>query len=163
MFKRILYSTGAIGALAAAYLLGGVTLGGAFAQTPPPAPTQQSAPAGSDQNDHQPSYSGSIQVPQDQSDQSEQDEAKALQSQAKITTDQAKAAALAQFPDATVGKVELDNENGSLVYSVHLTDKTGKAQDVKVDAGNGKVLHVDADGPEGLEAAEAPETAGAED
>lgn len=67
MLKRVLYSTGAIGGLAAAYLLGSVTLGGAFAQTPPPALTQQTAPAGPDQLDHQPSYSGSIQVPQDQS------------------------------------------------------------------------------------------------
>lgn len=63
-------------------------------------------------------------------------------------------------------KVELDNENGSLVYSVQLTDSTGKGQDVKVDAGTGQVLHAEADGPEGHEAgktADGQEAAGAED
>ncbi|MEC4819809.1 MAG: hypothetical protein SAK29_42060, partial [Scytonema sp. PMC 1069.18] len=46
--------------------------------------------------------------------------------------------------DPTVGgnasNVQLENENGSLVYSV----KIGQ-QDVKVDAGNGKVLYAEND------------------
>lgn len=154
MLKRMLYAGGAAGALAGAYLLGSVMLGGAFAQTPPP-PAQPTAPDQTGPQQNQPGYSGSIPVPQDQSGQSEADEAQALQSQAKITADEAKNAALTQFPGATVKKVELDNENGALVYSVQLTDASGKAQDVKVDAGNGKVLHVEADGPEGAEGHEA--------
>ena len=46
------------------------------------------------------------------------------------------------------GKVltaELDDENGNLVYSVEVMTHTREVKDVKVDAGNGTVLHVDAD------------------
>ena len=38
-------------------------------------------------------------------------------------------------------KVELDNENGALVYSVELSN----GMDVKVDAGNAAVLYTDSD------------------
>ncbi len=171
MVKRVLVGSGVAGALAAAYLLGSVTLGIAGAQTPTPStpPAQSAAPAaaqqGKDTNQQQPTYTGSIKAPADQKGQSEQDEAKVLAGSAKITADQAKQAALGQFPGATVKKVDLENENGSVVYSIQLTDKSGKAQDVKVDAGNGKVLATEADGPEGHEGVEghsAPEKAGAE-
>lgn len=152
MLKRVIYGSGAMAALAGAYLLGSATLGTIFAQSPSPQPSTPSATqAGADQQDQQPAGNGSIQVPQDKEGQSEADETAALQSQAKITADEAKAKALERFPGGTVTKVELDNENGSLVYSVHLTDASGTAQDVKVDAGNGTILHVEADGPEGAE------------
>lgn len=145
MFKRVLHGSGAAGALTVAYLLGSVTLGGALAQSGPP--TTQAA-----QQDQQPAYTSSITVPQDQASTGEQDEAAALASQAKVSSDQARAAALAQFPGATIQQVELDNEDGSLVYSVQLADSAGKTQEVKVDAGTGQVLQVQADGPEGPEA-----------
>ena len=160
MSKRLLFGGGMAGALVGAFLLGSVTLGLAGAQTP----TAPSAPQTATQQDQQqPAYTGSIQAPQDREAQGEQDEAKALAGMAKITADQAKEAALAQFPGATVGKVDLENENGNVVYSVQLTDKSGKAQDVKVDAGNAKVLATEAGGPEGHDGHEAAETAGAED
>jgi uncharacterized membrane protein YkoI len=89
-------------------------------------------------NDQTPSYTGSITVT-DTANLSEADEATALAGQARITIEQAKAAALAANPGATVVKAELDNENGALVYSVELS--TGA--DVKVDAGNGAILHTD--------------------
>jgi uncharacterized membrane protein YkoI len=54
--------------------------------------------------------------------------------------------------------VELENENGSVVYSVELT-QSGKAYDVKVDAGNGQILHSEAGESEGAEAPGAPEAA----
>lgn len=73
----------------------------------------------------------------------EKEESTALASQAKITTDQAKEAALAAVP-GTVNKIELDNENGYLVYSVEIGDK-----EVKVDANTGKVLKIDADNDTG--------------
>jgi uncharacterized membrane protein YkoI len=57
-----------------------------------------------------------------------------------------------------VTSVELENENGSVVYSVELT-QSGKAYDVKVDAGNGKILHSEAGESEGAEAPGAPEAA----
>ena len=195
MTKRLLFGGGLAGALAIAFLVGSLTLGGAFAQAPSPSPTAQptaeatatsdsgqaeqqttsqapaeassQAPAevtaDSGQSEQQPSYAGSITVPEDQQGQSEQDEAKALEGLAKVTADQAKAAALAQFPGATVGKVELDNENGSLVYSVQLTDASGKGQDVKVDAGNGKVLGSEADDAEGTESQGGAEDQGSRD
>ncbi len=152
MMKRLLFGGGMAGVLVATFLLGSLTLGIAGAQTPAP-PTPQTAVQneGSNQEDQQPTYTGSIKAPETQGDMSEQEEAKALAGLAKITADQAKEAALAQFPGAAVTKTELENENGSVVYSVALTDKSGKAQDLKVDAGDGKVLATEADGPEGPE------------
>ncbi|BCL39126.1 PepSY domain-containing protein [Nostoc sp. MS1] len=75
-------------------------------------------------------------------DTQEQQEAAKLQPLAKITAKQAQ-----QLAEASVGgkakSVKLENENGSLVYSV----KIGQ-QDVKVDAGNGKVLYTENDNQE---------------
>jgi len=165
MIKRLLFGGGMAGALVGAFLLGSVTLGVAGAQTPtaPSAPQTATQQDQAKQEQQQPAYTGSIPAPQDQEAQGEQDEAKALAGMAKITADQAKEAALAQFPGATVGKVDLENENGNVVYSVQRTDKSGKAQDVKVDAGNAKVLATEAGGPEGHDGHEAAETTGAED
>ena len=53
---------------------------------------------------------------------------------------------LAAVP-GTAGTATLENENGNVVYSVIVTTSTG-AVDVKVDAGNGKVLAQDAGGNE---------------
>jgi uncharacterized membrane protein YkoI len=119
--------------------------------TSPAADTQQ----------QDPSYQGSVTVPE-QPNQTEADEAAALQAAAKISADQARQAALAAVP-GTAGNVSLDNENGSVVYSVEITDSSGTVTDVKVDAGNGTVLAKDAGGNEagGTEtpgAPEAPET-----
>jgi peptidase YpeB-like protein len=150
MLKRILYGSGAMGVLTAGYLLGSVSLSGAFAQTAPtPAPSAQAqtAPA-----------------TKEQAEPNDQAETAALASQAKITADQANTAALAQFAGGTVKKTELDSENGTVVYSVSLTDSAGKRQDVKVDATSGKVLQAQAEGADGPEtpgAPEAPETPGA--
>jgi uncharacterized membrane protein YkoI len=84
------------------------------------------------------------------SQEGEQDEANEQPSptEASITADQAKAAALAQFPGATIGDVQLEDEDGSLVYSVELR-VDGKAQEVKVDATTGTVLRTEADEPDG--------------
>lgn len=62
---------------------------------------------------------------------------------ALISADQARAAALARFPGTAEG-AELENEDGNLVYSVEVR-KDGSEVDVKVDAGNGKILHVETD------------------
>jgi len=56
---------------------------------------------------------------------------------AKITADQAMAAARAAYPGSRVQRVELENENGCLVYGVSLSN----GLEVKVDAGTGIVLH----------------------
>jgi hypothetical protein len=124
MLKRILYGSGAVGVLTAAYLLGSVSIGGAFAQTAPTHPASQSA----------------------------------LASQAKISADQANAAALAKFPGATVKDTELGNENGTLTYDIGLVDSAGKAQDVKIDATTGAVVTTEAEGQGAPETPGAPET-----
>jgi uncharacterized membrane protein YkoI len=144
MLKRILYGGGAMGVLTAGYLLGSVSLGGAFAQTAPAAttsPQSQTAPATKEQGAN------------GQPEANEQAESTALASQAKITEAQANATALGQFPGGSVKKTTLDSENGTVIYSVHLTDSAGKKQEAKVDATTGTLLPA--------EAAEAPETPGA--
>lgn len=161
------------GAAALGMTLGSVGIGWAINPTTPPAvaPTAQVSQATDQGNDkaitesqeaveapeaneaaeaqgetsevQDPSYATSITAPQDEN-LSEADEAKALESLATISPDQARDAALAAVP-GTAGKVELDNENGAVVYSVEITDSSGSDIDVKVDAGNGQVVHQDAD------------------
>jgi uncharacterized membrane protein YkoI len=72
----------------------------------------------------------------------EADEAAALQGMATISTDEAKAAAEAANPGASVVRVELDNENGAPVYSVEMSN----GLEAKVDAGNGQVVHIEQGG-----------------
>jgi uncharacterized membrane protein YkoI len=79
-------------------------------------------------------------------DKAEAGENERLKSLARITPEQASAAALAQVP-GTVKKVELENEDGNLVYSVEIKTANGES-DVKVDAGDGRVLHIEKDGGE---------------
>jgi uncharacterized membrane protein YkoI len=96
--------------------------------------------AESDDQVQEPAYSGSIAVDQAQYEgMSEADEATALQGMATLSADEAKAAAEAANPGTTAIQVELDNENGVLVYSVEL----GNGLDVKVDAGNSQILHTE--------------------
>lgn len=59
-----------------------------------------------------------------------------LSALAKIKAGDAMAAAKKAFPGIAVKKVELDNENGCLVYSLELRN----GGEVLVDAGNGSVL-----------------------
>lgn len=70
---------------------------------------------------------------------SEEAEAKALASLAKISKSEAEAAAEAAV-GGNASETELGNENGALVYEVEIGN-----QEVKVDAGNGKVLSVQKD------------------
>jgi len=56
--------------------------------------------------------------------------------QATITPEEAEAAALAANPGATVIDVELENENGALVYEVELDN----GLEVMVDASDGAIL-----------------------
>jgi hypothetical protein len=158
MLKRILYGSGAMGVMAAGYMLGSVSLSGAFAQTPP-AQTPASSPATSPTSRTAPA-SQTAPAAKEQGEPNEQAESAALASTAKITADQANSAAIAKFPGATVKKTELDSENGTTVYSVELTDSAGKGQDVKVDATTGAVLTSQAEGAEGPEKPGVPEAPG---
>ena len=76
------------------------------------------------------------------------------QSQASITTDQVRVAALARFPGATITGTALENDDGPLVYSVRLTDTAGVRHEVKVDAHTGSVRGVEADDGENPDAAD---------
>lgn len=73
----------------------------------------------------------------------ERAEAAGYRQLARITADQARTAASARVP-GTVTSVDLENEDGNLVYGVSIMTAAG-ARDVKVDAGNGAVLHVEQD------------------
>jgi uncharacterized membrane protein YkoI len=63
---------------------------------------------------------------------------------AKIPLDSAIQAALAAVPGKVV-KTELENENGYLVYGIEIAKADREMADVKVDAGDGKVLKIDTD------------------
>jgi uncharacterized membrane protein YkoI len=139
--KKWLIGGGIVGVLVATLLVGGLAMA-AFAQGPTPqAQTEEQADTGP--NEQFPSYASSIRVDDAQYEgMSEADEAAALAGLATVTPEQAKAAALKANPGTTVVKVELDNENGALVYSVELSN----GLDVKVDAGSGAVLYTDSGG-----------------
>ena len=63
---------------------------------------------------------------------------------AKVTLEQAKAAALAAVPGATFAEGELEEEDGYLVYEVELV-QDGRELEVVVDAGNAAVLETEPD------------------
>jgi uncharacterized membrane protein YkoI len=103
-------------------------------------PDDIEAPGEQDTGAQDPSYAGSVAVDQAQTEgMNEADEAAALQDKATISSADAESAALVANPGSTVIKTELDNENGSLVYSVELSN----GMDVKIDAGDGSILFTD--------------------
>jgi uncharacterized membrane protein YkoI len=101
-------------------------------------------------NTDNPSYSSSITVG-DAGDGEHAEAARNIEL-AKIDAGRAMAAAQTRVPGRVLSAA-LDNENGNLVYSVVITPESGgPVQDVKVDAGNGAVLHIDTgNGREGAE------------
>jgi uncharacterized membrane protein YkoI len=154
----------AVGATAVGATLGLAGIVGFTNADAPKQPVSAQADGKSGDQTQDPSYKSSVTAPE-QNGQNEAGESSALQSMAKITPDQARDAALAAVP-GTADKIELDNENGNVVYSVQITDASGKVTDVKVDAGNGAVLHQDSaqndsnDGAETPNGQEAPESPG---
>ncbi|RDW17683.1 PepSY domain-containing protein [Oceanobacillus chungangensis] len=65
-----------------------------------------------------------------------------LAKQATVTKEAATKTALDQVP-GTVGDVELEDENGTVVYSIEVTAEDGTKQEVKVDATSGEVVKVE--------------------
>jgi uncharacterized membrane protein YkoI len=158
----------AIVAGAAAVLAGLGITAAAAAQNGPSAPAGPSAGQSEQRGQEDPSYTGSITAPDEGKDDDtrtgadEAAEAQALQGLATVSADQARDAALAAVP-GTANKVELDNENGSVVYSVEVTGADGTVTDVKVDAGNGQVLAQDSgEDPESEQGGEGNEAPGTE-
>jgi uncharacterized membrane protein YkoI len=154
----------AVGATAVGATLGLAGIVGFTNADSPKQPVSAPADGKSGDQTQDPSYKSSVTAPE-QNGHNEADESAALQSMAKITPDQARDAALAAVP-GTAEKVELDNENGNVVYSVQITDANGAKTDVKVDAGNSSVLHQDSAQNEANQSAEtangqeAPESPG---
>ena len=77
-------------------------------------------------------------------------QASTLLSDPAITADEAKAAALEAYPGTNAVEVELERENGTLVYEVELDN----GLEVAVDANDGAILGTeqeDADGPDGAQ------------
>ena len=116
--------------LVACLLLGGIGIGVAVGQT------QHNT------DDH---YTASIMVDDAQYEgMTEAEESSALQELPgiKITGDEAVAIALAAYPDTTATtEVELENENGAVVYGVELSN----GLDVKVDVVTGEILRASDD------------------
>jgi uncharacterized membrane protein YkoI len=111
--------------------------------------TSASPPAANDS----PSYTSSVTVANGADNGTENDTAESarLAALATVTADQATQAATAAVPGTPATPV-LENENGNVVYSVHVTTATGVI-DVKVDAGNGKVVAQDQGDNEGSDSA----------
>ena len=81
---------------------------------------------------------GTIQLP----NEGKQEAAQA--SLAKLTVQQAIDAAVSR-QSGTVLRVELQNEDGFLVYNVELASADKKVHEIKVDAGDGSILRIDVD------------------
>lgn len=133
-----------------AVLAGGALLYASQGTATPKPATTANQEENVQENVQDPSYIGSISVPESTSDQ-------ALAGMAKITASDAEAAALAQFPEAAVLSTQIESENGYLVYSVELQTASG-IKSVKVDAGDAQILYTGSGG--GVETPEhdAPET-----
>jgi len=69
---------------------------------------------------------------------------KAVQELAAFPMDKAVEIAISSFPGKAV-KVELENENNTLVYGVEIVSSKGDVADVKIDAANGKLLKIEKD------------------
>jgi uncharacterized membrane protein YkoI len=152
MKQRIVVSVVLAGLIvASAFLLVGnhrVFAGGAAVPSQVTAAATAADTETADSNVQEPSYTGSIKVA-DTAAANEAGESAALQGSAKIAQADAEKAALAKVP-GTLVQTTLENENGYLVYSVTIKDAQGALNDVKVDAGTGSVLTVEAsDGAEG--------------
>ncbi len=120
-------------AMIAVALLIGVGLVSPLRAQVAPQTAQQAPPQTAQQEAQDPKYACSITVPKNTSKAQ-------LAALAKINLKQAEAAANAAVAGNVMG-AKLEDENSCLVYSVQITGTDGKLHDVKVDAGNGKVVH----------------------
>ena len=102
---------------------------------------EQEEDGGEDDRDSERGRVSESSDPNESESAAEQEEAARYQSLARITAEQARSAALAKVPGTVVGAT-LENEDGNLVYGVAVRTTAGE-RDVKVDAGNGSVLHVE--------------------
>ena len=100
---------------------------------------EASDPAGADSNE--PKVAGSVAAPAEVKGATETDQTASLAPLAKITAADAVKAANAAVA-GTASPAVLEDENGNVVFGVTIKTATGSV-DVKVDAGNGKILSQD--------------------
>jgi len=148
--KRLKHRNTAVvaGLAAAVALAGGVGVAAASGpsgtQDTPKVNSQAEEAEGTEEQE--PALNGSVQVAEEEvAGESEQQESARLSSQATTTQQDAEQAALDAVPGGTVSGSELGNENGSLIWEVEVTKADGSQVEVKVDAGNGKVLAQEAE------------------
>jgi uncharacterized membrane protein YkoI len=127
-----LYKTIAIVVLFVGLLVGGLSAGVFLSQRSLSAGVAPSAQAG-----HATHESGDVQ--DDNGD--EPNEVDQAQSQTGVTSDEARAAAETGNPGTKALEVELEDENGTLVYEVELDN----GLEVMVDAANGNILGTERD------------------
>ena len=85
----------------------------------------------------------SLQDKPTQAQEANEDQSQAeLVKQAKITEAAATKTALEKVP-GTVKAVEVEDENGTIVYGFEIVAKDGSQQEVKIDAQTGKVVKVE--------------------
>lgn len=170
--RKSVTRTIATGAVAAALVLGGAgvvaaTTGAALPGATHAASSTPAPGAGGDSHDQETAIVGTIAAPPEADEATEKSETaaeetareaaetKALEALATVTPDEAKAAAVKVVP-GTVNKVELDEEDGFVVYEVEVTAADGTVTEVIIDAGNGSVLAQETE--DANEANEADET-----
>lgn len=121
----------------------GVVLGAAGITAAATNSDSSSEPAAEADGTHGSSYTSSITAAENAK----------LDGLATITADEASAAATSAT-GGTAGEVELENENGNVVYGVEITQPDGTKLDVKIDAGNASVLAKEADDDRSAETGE---------
>ncbi|OMP68340.1 PepSY domain-containing protein [Domibacillus epiphyticus] len=82
-----------------------------------------------------------------QTEVSQKEEQKQLEKEVKVTKQEGIDIALKEV-NGEASHIELENEDGVVIYSVEITDDQGQKHEVAVDANTGKVLKVEADGEE---------------
>ena len=91
-----------------------------------------------------------VEADDDENEEEDSQNQAKLAKQAKITEDEAINMALEKVP-GTVNEIELEVENGTVVYEIKVLSTDGTEQEVKVDAQTGEVLKVEADDDENEE------------
>ncbi len=72
----------------------------------------------------------------------------ALKAQAKITQEEATKTALAKVPDGKIKSVEIEKENGKLIWSFDISmPKSKNITEVQVDAKTGQIANVQVETP----------------
>ena len=72
----------------------------------------------------------------------------ALKAQAKVTQEEATKTALAKVPDGKIKSVEIEKENGKLIWSFDISmPKSASITEVQVDAKTGKIVSTQVETP----------------